>query len=203
MSTALVMAGVSLVGLIVIFSRYFRQAAAMTQEEIRVLQNTQGPFLHYLFGRAYDLAYTYWASAMQPRVFDFLAKRVAWFRILVLRTEQQLFKLAARIRNSSTLAPKPSAYWQGVATWKNGEGTGEKEPDGLSVPDTTPTTYAIETPRSSEPRAKVISAVARVTGTTLPAKRRMVIPGGRRRPALSVIPTALEHVEVGLGEVHF
>jgi len=94
-------------------------------------------FWRDFFGSAYDQTLIYWSLELRPQFLGFLAKRVGWFRVFVLRFEQQLFKLAHRIRTSSTLSPKPSEYWQDVHAWKNGNGN-EMTATVVAIPATAP-----------------------------------------------------------------
>lgn len=121
MITASILALGSITALALLFSRHGSEAITMSVEEAKI--RTQGvSFWHDFFGSAYDHAVAYWRQVVRPQFLGFLAKRVGWFRVFVLRFEQQLFKLAHRIRSSSALSPKPSEYWQNVHAWKNANG---------------------------------------------------------------------------------
>ena len=123
MITASILVLGSIAALAVLFSRHTSEAAAMSAEET-VTRMQEVSFWQDFFGSTYDHIAAYWGLELRPQFLGFLAKRVGWFRIFVLRFEQQLFKLAHRIRTNSTLSPKPSEYWQDVHAWKNGNGDG-------------------------------------------------------------------------------
>ena len=189
MVLAVVLAGGSILALGFVFARRASEAALLSREEAASrIQNSS--FWEDFFGSIYKRLYSYWQTTLRPQLLGFLAKRVGWFRIFVLHIEHQLFKLAHRIRTSSTLDPKPSAYWQGMHAWRNAHNdvapvekdTGRDQ----NIPPASVVSYG------DAQTSEVVIAVS-----NLPPKRRRV-SGGKT----STRPFVLEHAEPLLDEYH-
>ena len=175
----------SLIGLAIILSLHAEQAKVLSEEETRIRLGAPSTLLHDLFGSVYELVYTYFHTNLRPRALDFLAKRVGWFRIFVLRIEQQLLKLEHRIRTSSTLSPKPSEYWAGVHSWK--KSSVPEDDSDVPPPTVTPMSFTEDTGEETMPI---------ITADIAPKKRAHT----RKKKSDNIV--ALEHVEATLDEFH-
>lgn len=108
----------SALGLLVLFVRRIPDVSHMSGEKVsELLLNSQSLSRECAHAAAHIVRVT-WVTYVRPFTLLFAVKVISRIRIQILRIEQQLFKIAGRIRQRSLPAPRPSAYWQDLGGWQ-------------------------------------------------------------------------------------
>lgn len=106
---------ISVIALLAILGRRIRHLAALHQEEIDLLKETQKPIISRVSYALIRKSRYFWHMAIKPVVVGQLVKIMAFIRSFAQRVERYL------IRYHTFGARSPSQYWKEVqAKWRRG-----------------------------------------------------------------------------------
>lgn len=109
---------ISVLGLLLLLLRRLPEATRMTPEEIAYVMQTRQSLPLAIAGGLGRALGRFWRAYLRSSLFTLIMKIVSRVRIVMLKIEQYLFKLTAKIRQRSTVTPRPSQYWQEIYGWR-------------------------------------------------------------------------------------
>lgn len=109
---------ISIAGLLLLLLRRLPEATRMTPEEIAYVMQTRQSLPLAILGGLGRAMGRFWRAYLRSSLFALVMKAVSRIRIFMLKIEQYLFKLTAKIRQRSAITPRPSQYWQEIYGWR-------------------------------------------------------------------------------------
>src|SRR3989344_3942861 len=97
----------SIVGIIGLLLRHVPQVARMSDEELAGILQQERPLLTQA-----------WQKYLREKTYAFIVKKISQVRIVILRVEQSLFRVAARLRERTHSPKVSSAYWKDMHEWR-------------------------------------------------------------------------------------
>jgi len=90
----------------------------MTPEELAGVLQRERPLLTQALYNARGVSRKIWHQYLRARILTFLVRKIYQVRIVILRTEQALFRAARGLRKRSQTNQPPSDYWQDIHGWR-------------------------------------------------------------------------------------
>lgn len=121
MIIAIIIAVGSVVGIMFLYMRYLSYVRAMTPEELAGILQKEQPLLTQAWEKITNGLKAVWHTYLRTRILSFLVKKVYQLRIIIMRAEQMLFRIASRLRARSVppaANTPPSNYWKDIHGWR-------------------------------------------------------------------------------------
>ena len=120
MTIALTIAVCSLIGICIVYVRYVPRVLSLTAEELAGVLQQERPLLTQVWDKITRSVKTLWRNYLRMHILSFLVKKVYQLRIVVMRAEQALFRIASRLRARSQHGAQvpPSDYWKDIHGWR-------------------------------------------------------------------------------------
>ncbi|MEK7173930.1 MAG: hypothetical protein AAB710_02505 [Patescibacteria group bacterium] len=120
MTIAITIAIGSIAGILVLYLRHVPQVLSLTSEELAGVLQRELPLLTQAWEKIVRCAQSLWRHYLRIRILSFLVKKVHQLRIISMRAEQMLFRVASRLRARSQPVAQvpPSDYWKDIHGWR-------------------------------------------------------------------------------------
>lgn len=105
-------------GIIGLLLRHVPQVARMSDEELAGILQKEPPLFTQAWEYALGLVRVTWQKYFRKKTYAFMVKKISWVRIVILRVEQSLFRVAARLRERTHSPKAPSEYWKDMHEWR-------------------------------------------------------------------------------------
>ena len=108
----------SIVGIIGLLLRHVPQVARMSDEELAGILQQERPLLTQAWEYMLGFVRVTWHKYLREKTYAFIVKKISQVRIVILRVEQSLFRVAARLRERTHSPKVSSAYWKDMHEWR-------------------------------------------------------------------------------------